>query len=321
MDVFSDILDLLKFQGCLYFTTCFNAPWGVEVPDFKQVARFHLVVEGECWVVVEGKDPVSLTPGDFIIIPHGTTHLLKDAPKSHVYALTNVLDDGSFDETGRLNYSNNNSSETSNDPTKLVCGHFEFDDGYNHQLFEQLPPFILIKGEEAEKFSWFDQALQVMAYEAGSARPGNDAIVKRLSEILFLHTIRVWNETNQGKKGFAAAVSDPQIGRSISAVHKTPEQKWTVESMAQQAGMSRTVFAGRFSEMTGLTPMQYLTKWRVLKAQRMLSENNDSVEWIASQVGYESVAAFSRVFKRFTGKGPGAHRKESRLVETAEAVA
>ncbi|MCK0068715.1 AraC family transcriptional regulator [Kordiimonas laminariae] len=317
MDVFSDILDLVKFQGCLYFTTCFTNTWGVEVPAFKKVARFHYIEEGECWVSVDGADPVQLLPGDFIIIPNGSMHLLRNHPSSKVYPLTEVLEDGSFDETGRLTYSNASSLKTPQPATRLICGHLEFDDGYDHPLFAQLPPFILIKGKEAKNFSWFDQALKMMTLETNTKRPGHDAIEKRLSEILFLHAIRVWIETSGGPKGFAAAVLNPQIGRSLSAMHNKPERKWTVESMAHQAGMSRTVFSCRFSEIMGLTPMQYLTQWRVLKAQRLLTENNVSVEWVAAKVGYESVAAFSRVFKRHTGKGPGAHRKAAKEIEVA----
>ncbi|UTW55904.1 AraC family transcriptional regulator [Kordiimonas sp. SCSIO 12610] len=308
MDVLSDILDVLKFKGCLYFTTNFGSPWGVKVPHYQNTARFHLVTQGSLWITVAGcPDPIKIEDGDFIIIPHGAAHEMRDNIDNSSTML-NSHDDGTFDDDGTFRLGDRESE----DITRLVCGHFEFDSGFQHPLLEQLPSYILIKKEEAESVPWFNQALLVMASEAGDNKLGYSEILKRMSEILFIHTVRLWSERETGKANFIAAVTDPKIGRSLNALHAEPNCRWTVEDLAKSAGMSRTAFAEQFSKLTGLTPMQYVTVWRIQKAQRMLIENDVSVEWVASQVGYESVAAFSRVFKKIAGEGPGAYRRNNR---------
>ena len=308
MDILSDILDVLKFKGCLYFTTNFGSPWGVKVPHYHNTARFHLVTQGSLWITVENcADPIRLGNGDFIIIPHGAAHEMRDDLNNKVVMQTSD-EQGTFDDDGNLVLGDTDSDSI----TRLVCGHFEFDAAFQHPIFEQLPTYILIRKEESEKVPWFNQALLVMASEAGDNKLGYSEILKRMSEILFIHTVRVWSERETGQTNFMAAVTDPKIGRSLNALHAQPNCRWTVEDLAKAAGMSRTAFAEQFSKLTGLTPMQYVTVWRVQKAQRMLIENDASVEWVAAQVGYESVAAFSRVFKKIAGEGPGAFRRNNK---------
>jgi AraC-like DNA-binding protein len=314
MDVLSDVLDVLKFKGCLYFTTNFGSPWGVKVPQYNNTARFHLVTQGSCWITVNNNPtPIRLTNGDFLIIPHGAAHEMKDELGNEAPPL-NTQADGTFDDSGNFVLGDSKSERI----TRLVCGHFEFDNGFQHPLLEQLPSYILIKKEESERISWFNQALLVMASEAGDNKLGHDEILKRMSEILFIHTVRLWSEREAETANFLAAVTDPKIGRSLNALHAQPNCRWTVEDLAKSAGMSRTAFAEQFSKLTGMTPMQYVTIWRVQKAQRLLIENDVSVEWVASQVGYESVAAFSRVFKKVAGEGPGAFRRNNKL--TSESI-
>ncbi|WP_350335144.1 AraC family transcriptional regulator [Coralliovum pocilloporae] len=305
MDVLSDILDTFRFRGCLYFTTKFHPPWGVAVPEYNNVVRFHLAISGTCWVRVgDATEEVQLMEGDLILIPNGSSHTLHDEPGRSAFSLDEALRESGFTGEGIM-VLGSGEEET----TDLVCGHFEYDPGYDHPLFEQLPDYIVIRGQDAVEFSWFNEALKCLAYESRADRPGGSASVQRLSEILFIQAIRVWSRDRQRTGNFVAAVSDKQIGRSLQKFHADPAGKWSLEQLARVAGMSRTVYVGRFRDLVGMTPLQYMTTWRIRRAQRMLQDGADSIEIIAEAAGYESTAAFSRVFKKVTGVGPSHFRR------------
>ena len=309
MDALSDILDTVRFRGVLYFTTHLTTPFGIRVPDYRNVVRFHLVSGGNCWVAVAGvSEPMLLEPGDLIIIPHGASHTLSDRPDARVLELDSVLEQSGFAGKGALVYGGADDSS----PARLVCGHFEFDERFDHPILGELPPHILMKRAQAVGFSWFDDALKFTTYEAGTERLGYDAIIQRLTEILFVHMVRFWSESDGGEIGFVSAVNDRGIGRSLNAFHARPGDKWRLEDLAREAGLSRTVFAERFKALTGRSPMHYVTEWRLQKAKRLLGDTGASMDWVAAQVGYDSVAAFGRVFKKQLGVGPGRYRAQQK---------
>ena len=302
MDVISDILQMLKFKGCLYFTTRFYKPWGIQVPAYGNVARFHMAMGGTCWFQVDGvTQPCMLNPGEMIVIPHGAAHTMSDALDSPITQL-DVVTQG-FEADGPLHFGEGPES------ARLVCGHFEYDPLLEHPLLKKLPPLILVQEAQAREFSWFDQALKLMAFEAEGGRPGNAAIVEKLTEILFIHVVRVWQQSTQTETGFMTALSDQALDRSLTALHNKISHKWSLAELAKEAGLSRTIFAERFRSLMGITPMQYLTDWRMQCAKRLLIDSREPVELIAESVGYESPAAFSRAFKKIIGLGPGGFRK------------
>lgn len=305
MDVLSDILDLLKFKGSLYFTTEFRAPWGIQVPHYQHVARFHLAAGGDCWVNVAGSsEPVLLSSGDMIIVPHGTAHTLSDKIDTPIIDLDAAIEASGYDGDGHLIYGGSKEGHSN-----LVCGHFEFDGNFQHPLISDLPDFILIRGKKAMEFSWFESAMRYMSYETGINQMGNQAVIKRLSEILFIHAVRVWSTEGGHESGFLRAVGDKNIGRGLKSFHDKPEANWTIEKLAIEAGLSRSVFAERFRALMTMTPMQYVTMWRMQKACKFLLESELSTDSIAEKVGYQSLASFSKVFKKTIGTGPGAFRK------------
>jgi len=189
MDVLSDILDLLKFKGSLYFTTDLSAPWGIEVPNYQNVARFHMAIGGDCWVRLgDTRDTIRLSAGDMILIPHGSRHYLLDRPETPVMTLDRVMEASGYKGDGHLVYGGQGEAYS-----KLVCGHFEYDEQFNHPLMDELPDHILITGKQAMEFSWFDNAMKFMSYESLTSHLGADAIIKRLAEILFIHSVRLWS--------------------------------------------------------------------------------------------------------------------------------
>lgn len=308
MDVLSDILSTLKFKGSLYFSTNFTAPWGVQVPRYKNVARFHLAVGGDFWIKIkDNEDHIHLSSGDMIIIPHGCEHAISDQQDSTIEELDEVIHRSGYKGEGHLIYG----GKDTNVVTKLVCGHFDFDEKFTHPLIAELPEYILITGKQAIDFSWFDDAMKFMSYESQISNIGNSALIERLSEILFIHAIRVWNKQENKKSGFIRAIADKKIGRSLKAFHSAPERNWTLESLAFEAGVSRSIFANQFKLLMGITPLSYVTFWRMQKACDQLIKTDLSTDVIAEQVGYQSLAAFSKVFKKNIGIGPGSFRRDN----------
>ena len=307
MDVLSDILNLVRLRGTLYFRTEFSAPWGVLVPAHNKVARFHLVSRGQCWLTVKGQDqPLALAAGDLVVIPHGLEHTLKDAPDSPVRSVDQVVEESGFTGRGALIYG----GEDQNNATSLICGHFAFDEEVSHPLFESLPRYIHIRGSESLNYMWLENAMRFMGQEAGTGKPGSQAIVIKLTEIIFIQIVRAFTELAGAEQQVVAGINDPRIGPALAAIHSNPEQNWTLESLAREAGLSRTSFTERFQKLMGATPLTYLTQWRMQKARRILLEEQVALAEVAERSGYRSEAAFARVFKKFYDMGPASYRRQ-----------
>lgn len=312
MDVLSDILGTLRLRGSLYFTTESHRPWGIRVPAYRRVARFHLVVRGRCWVRVVGTDElVRLEAGDLVLIPHGSEHVLADTPDTPCRTVEEVVRSAGFTGRGVLAFG----GEDEGAPTRMVCGHFEFDEGLDHPLLDQLPDALVVHWDKQARESPLDDLLRFIAREVGEARPGHEAVVQRLSEVLFVQAVRAWAEREEPDRGLLAALADPRLGDALTAIHAAPEASWTLESLGREAALGRTTFAQRFKEVVGVTVHEYLTRWRVQLAKRLLDESRLPLDRIARRVGYESAASFSRMFRREVGTSPGAFRREVRATE------
>ena len=154
--------------------------------------------------------------------------------------------------------------------------------------------------------------LRLMAAEAGELRPGGEAVITRLADILVVQAIRSWLETDPAAQtGWLGALQDRQIGRAIALIHRDPARPWTVASLARELAMSRSAFAARFTELVGEPAMQYVTRWRMQLALASLRDEGATVGELASRLGYRSEAAFARAFKRVVGVPPGAVRRRS----------
>lgn len=308
LDVLSDVLSHLAIKGTLYFRTSFTSPWGVEVPPYENVARFHYAARGECLVRVAGApETVSLAQGDLVIVPHGAGHSLFCAQTEDdaILHLDRVLEESGYDGEGVLVYGGRESEDR---PTQLICGHVSFESDARHAIFERLPPFIHIRNYGASSASWMEATLRAIAEEVGQARMGSDLIALRMSEVIFAQAIRTFVESQEAGQAGLSGFADPHLSRALAAFHKRPSAAWSVESLAREAGLSRTGFAQRFVEKMGFTPMQYLTSWRVQLARAALAEGRLSMSDIAEMAGYASEAAFARVFKKDVGMTPAAYR-------------
>ncbi len=303
MDALTDILNTLRLSSTLYFRTELTAPWGINVPPKPNVARFHIVSRGHCWLQVDGDEGVHMSNGDLVVIPHGANHVLADSPDTHAPPLTEVLDAVDYVGEGPLVYGGGGAG------CCLVCGEFAFDDMGNHPLLENLPSKLYVPGDKSYNSQWLDSAMGFIAHEAAKLEPGAHAVIDRLAEIILIQVIRATLDTSKEDIPFLAAFSDARLNRVLTAIHSNPADDWSVERLGQIANMSRSSFSNRFSELTRMTPLQYVIFVRMQKASRLLIETDAALIVVAEQIGYQSEAAFSLAFKKQYGMRPGEFRR------------
>lgn len=302
MDPLDDILETLAFKGALYFRTDFSGPWAVAVPEHPGAARFHLLVQGRVRASV-GPARIDLGPGDLLMIPRGRAHVLA-APESdpdQPATLERVLADAGFDGAGALILGSGDPAAS----TQMVCGHFAFRPGADHALLRELPDHLHLSASARARAPWLDDALRLVARRMLEGGAGAAATVTRMSEIVFIETLRAGLA---GEARMLAAFADPRLGRALRAIHADPARGWTLPSLAAEAGMSRTVFAERFREAAGAAPMAYLFEWRMQKALALLERGDRKVAAVAAATGYRSAAAFSRAFAQHFGRAPSERR-------------
>jgi AraC-like DNA-binding protein len=194
-------------------------------------------------------------------------------------------------------------------PTTIVCGSFSFDRASLKPITQLMPSFILIKAEQARTLA-LHITMQALASEMAEQAPGSEVVATRLAEVLFIQVLRAHIASGpERNKGWLRAVFDPQMGTALSAIHDRVNTPWTVGSLAEAAGMSRSAFAVRFKELLGQTPLEYVTEWRMQKAMQLLQQRDKKHLDVARLVGYESDAAFSKAFKRVVGASPGEYLK------------
>ena len=311
MDLLSDILSRMQLSGTLYFRTSFTSPWSIGVPSYKNVARFHLAHKGRCLIRIEGEsEPVLIEQGDLIIITRGAAHTMFCDPETEnqSVALEKVIEDSGFTGKGALVYGEYGTHHE----TQLVCGHFAFSDQAQHLLIDALPSYIHIKNYGIQSGAWMESTLKVIGNEAGQGNMGSDIIALKMAEIIFAQALRAYLETVANDVPVLAGFADSKIARALTAIHEDPGYPWVLEKLAEVAGMSRTAFAARFSECMTMTPLGYITSWRMEIARQELMNSNLPIIEIAEKVGYNSEAAFSRVFKKHNDRAPAAYRRALR---------
>ena len=318
-DVLSDVLHAVRLAGSVYFDFNLSAPWVAEAPPSKDIAstvmpgaqrviEYHLIASGSCWGHAVGEEPIRLREGDLIIFPQGDAHVLSSAPGMRAAPEMAIFARSTtplpmFYELGG----------GGPDRARLVCCFLGCDDRPYNPLLAALPRVIHLSAVSLrETASWLGTLMTMAVKESGMNRPGGQNVLARLSELMFVEAIRLYLERlAPAETGWLAGLRDPVVGRALEAMHAEPREPWTVERLARLAGLSRSVFAERFTQMVGQPPMQYLALWRMQLASRKLADGSNVAE-VAAEVGYESEAAFSRAFKKLVGEPPATWRKRNR---------
>ncbi|MFJ4094594.1 AraC family transcriptional regulator [Kitasatospora sp. NPDC089913] len=305
MDILSDTLAALRTGRPSVVRTEARAPWGVRFQPVSG-AGFHVVVEGRCVLLPVDGEPIALGPGDVVFLRRGTGHAICDAVTSEPVAFVPARVDtsspiGSFTVEGGGTRS------------VLVCGAYHLDTDRPHPLLGDLPEIVHLPASPG-RHPVLRSAVDQLCAEIHEPRPGSDAVVAALVDLLLLYILRSWYDEVSGDRtrGWASALNDPLIAPALRAIHDDPAHPWTVESLGNRAGLSRAAFARRFASVVGEPPLSYLTTWRMAIAARMLRETGDSLNEVAENAGYTSEFAFARAFKRHFGAPPGAYRREWR---------
>lgn len=315
-DVLSAVLRSVRLTGAVYFDFELSAPWVAEAPPAREIAasvmpgaqrviEYHLIARGSCWGNVVGGSPIRLTEGDLIVFPQGDPHVLSSAPGMRATPDMSVYVKPTTPLP--LVYERGGGGP---DRTRIVCCFLGCDERPFNPLLTALPRVIHLSraGNDAAG-GWLDTLLDIALRESGTARAGRDNILARLSELMFVEAIRRYIEAlPPAQTGWLAGLRDPVVGQALAALHAEPATAWTVERLARDVGVSRSVLADRFAEMVGHPPMQYLALWRMQLASRLLLEGGQ-VAAVAGAVGYDSEAAFSRAFKKLVGHAPATWRQ------------
>jgi AraC-like DNA-binding protein len=300
-DALSEVLQDLRLSGGSYGRCELAKPWGIDFPAQSE-ARFHFVALGRCQLHAPGAGWVPLEGGDIALFPHGSEHALSDS----THGRRKPIDSLPRVEIGEHTYQLREGG--SGPKTVLACCSIHFENPAIHPLLELMPPLILVRGA-ASKDPVLPSLLDAMADEVLGRRIGAATVMTRLADVVITRVIRSWVEDrNDTTTGWLAAIRDPNIGRALADIHRRPGEPWSVESLADVARTSRSLFSQRFASVVGMPPARYLTRWRMHLATQWLKDARVSVAEAATRLGYQSEASFSRAFKRFVGVPPSSMR-------------
>lgn len=319
MDALSEVLRTLRLQAGLFLEAEFSAPWCINsapgredvrhiLPAADHVALFHLLTEGTCRTRLPGdRDTIELHPGDLILFPHGDAHVIGSDVQMAPVPAEHLVRPGPDGCMLRIDHGGGGAR------TRFVCGYLACDRRLCRPLLEALPPMLHVPAGSGPANSWMLGMLQHAAAESSAPRPGADAMLARLAELLFIEAIRSYIESRPATQGgWFAGLRDPHVGRALALLHGAPGRPWTVDTLAGEVAVSRSVLAGRFSDLIGEPPMQYLARWRMALAAQALVNTAEPLVRVAERVGYESESAFNRAFKREFGMPPAAWRRAAR---------
>lgn len=301
-DLLSEVLQDLRLANATYGRTELTAPWGIDIP-FKEGVRFHYIVEGRCLMRSNNLPPITMHAGDVVLLPHGTAHEIANDASSRTQPLADLAPTLVGNGTYRL------TAGGGGEPTLIVCCTIGFEGPTANPLLEMLPQIIHVRRDDLRD-SYITTILDLMAQEVRTQRIGTATIMARFADIILTHIVRTWVEAGETNlTGWLAAIKDPQVGRALGSIHRDPGRDWNLNALATIAGMSRSQFSRRFSELLKASPARYLVQWRMRLATVWIRNNYMTIAEVASQLGYESEASFSRAFKRTVGIPPSFARK------------
>jgi AraC-like DNA-binding protein len=304
LDPLGEALHFLRMNGAFYCRSELTAPWGLTLPPMPAYVWFHVVNSGRALLRAGGAKDQWLEAGDLALVPRGEGHVLLSETGAAAPQILDLDREVVSDRYEILRHGGDGA------PTALICGAVRFDHPAARNLVRALPRTMHVAAGGSTQHEWMRSTLRLMASEARSMRPGGEAVITRLGDILVIQAIRSWIDTDPGARtGWLGALQDPQIGHAIFLIHRHPARAWTLASLANEVAMSRSAFAARFTHLVGEPAMSYVARWRMHLALDELREQRATVAELASRLGYRSEAAFARAFKRIVGIPPGAARR------------
>lgn len=317
VDALSDLLRTVRLTGAVFFDIAAREPWVAEtpprelllpriLPGAEHLISYHVVTEGRCFGSLLGGEAISVEAGEVIVFAHGDPHVMSSSPGMRA-APRDQSEDVEAATAAQLPFFARYGEQ--GPASRVVCGFLACDARPFNPLIENLPRVIKAGDPRGNDAGWFGQFIRLAMTEATDKRAGGESVLARLSELMFIEVVRRYLENLPPEQsGWLSGLRDPSVGKALSLLHASPARSWTIEELAREVGVSRSVLAERFTDLVGMPPMQYLAKWRMQIAAGLLSGGMTNMAGIAAQTGYASEAAFSRAFKKLVGMPPSQWR-------------
>jgi AraC-like DNA-binding protein len=303
-DVLTDVLRSVRLEGRVLCRLELRAPWAFALPA-SDLAHFHIIERGSCWIRPSGHEPTALNGGDLVVVPQPRRYDLSDRPDTPAVPLGELLRRQRGGPRPIVRYGGGGQE------TELICGSFGVLRPRAHPLFSVLPPLIHLKKDGGPSLDWLELTLRFLAFETRHPRAGSETVITHLIELILIQAVRAWIESQpEGAGGWLGALRDEQISTALGMIHAQPGRAWTVPALAAEVRMSRSAFAARFATLVGEAPLAYLIRRRMWLAAELLRTQSLSLGEVAERVGYDSEAAFSRTFKKHLGIAPGQYRRK-----------
>jgi len=303
MDILAEVLDRIRLGGTLLFHFELGHPWNLALPA-RPYALFHYLSRGSATLALESGRELHMTEGDFVVVTRGEPHVIYSDRRTEPLPIVDI------DRlAGRLGLIRHGGSEQP--LATMICGNFTVARPSRGSVLELLPPLLLLK--PTEDGGWLEAILQRMVSEAAHAHPGQGVALSRLTEVLFVEVLRSWIKSlGPGEGGWLGAMADPHIGPALQLIHERPDRSWTLGELGQSVGLGRSAFSARFTKLVGEPMYRYLIARRMSEAAFLLETSDEGIARIAARVGYETAAAFSKLFYRHHGLSPGRYRAARR---------
>jgi AraC-like DNA-binding protein len=324
MDALSELLHAIRLSGTAYIDAELSASWAVETPAPADIAErvapggshiipYHMIIEGTCFVQVAGLEPIKLNAGEVVVMPHGDVQMLssKIGLPPHRFTTDEIVQMIRRNAVSRMKYGGNDGDGV---PTRLVCGFFACDKSLSNHLIQPLPRMFKFRVHDNSAAAFLPHAITQSGNTPDNiTNPGSQAVLCKLSELLFVDAVRSYADglTDQGAS-LLAGLKDRYVSHALALMHHQPGRDWTLDTLAHKLGTSRTTLADHFVQHMGKTPMQYLSEWRLRLAADALASGDHAIKMIAADAGFNSSTAFSRAFKRELGVSPGEWRRGDR---------
>jgi AraC-like DNA-binding protein len=318
MDALSDVLKTVRLEGAFYLDTEFTAPWCIRgkygqasvrerLAGTDHILYFHFLIEGSCKVrLADGVDVLDVAVGDLVLFPQDDRHVMGSDLRITPVETDRLSGTETAPGSGLIRIRHGGGGAV----TRFVCGYLACNRSLCRPLLEALPRVLRIPMGDGPAPALLRELLQAAVRESSAARPGAGSVLAKLSELMFVEALRRHVESlpPQGS-GWLAGVRDVHVGRALALLHGDPGKAWTVDKLARVVALSRSALAERFVALVGESPMQYLTRWRLALAARMLRSGGIAIARVSERSGYESETSFSRAFKREFGMPPAAWRR------------
>lgn len=303
MDILAQVLDRVRLSGTLLFHFELGHPWRLELPA-RPYALFHYLSQGLATLAVGQGQEIQMTGGDFVVITRGEPHVFYSDRGAEPLRIMDI--DRSSPRVGFVQHGGR-----AKPLSTMLCGNFTVSRPLFGNVLELLPPVLLLK--PTADAGWLEAILRRLISESATERPGQRVALSRLTEVLFVEVLRSWIASlSPGQGGWLGAISDPHIGPALKLIHENPEHPWTLSELGQRVGLGRSVFSARFTKLVGQSMHRYVIERRMAEAAFLLETSDEPIARIASRVGYETAAAFSKLFHRYHGLSPGRYRAARR---------